>query len=158
VFSNLFSITLPNIEKYFPGIYFPGIHFPKENYFPANKRGLREYKLFYCAQNNKRPFYPTFKANCVIFTMQNRYFTIPIYDYNYCRVINVHGRFSFFLTILYYKICIVFHKQLNFSLLLPFHACKTSNLVLSFWEWESPPRTPKAQEHKLIITIIKTTD
>jgi hypothetical protein len=80
----------------------------------------------------------------VIFTMQNSYFTIPIYDYNYCRVINVHGRFSFFLKILYYKICIVFHKQLNFSLLLPFHACKTSNLVLSFWEWESPPRTPKA--------------
>jgi len=35
VFSNLFSITLPNIGK-----YFPGIHFPKENYFPANKRGV----------------------------------------------------------------------------------------------------------------------
>jgi len=37
VFSNLFSITLPNIGK-----YFPGIHFPKGNYFPANKRGLRQ--------------------------------------------------------------------------------------------------------------------
>jgi len=58
---------------------------------------LREYKLFYRAQNNKRPFYPTFKANCVMFTMQNRHFTIPIHNYNYCRVINVHGRFSFFL-------------------------------------------------------------
>lgn len=107
---------------------------------------LREYKLFYCAQNNKRPFYPTFKANHVIFTSQIHHFTIPIYDYNYCRVINVHGPFSFFLTILYYKICIL-PQQLNFSLPLPFHACKTSNLVLSFWEWESPPRTPKAQEH-----------
>jgi hypothetical protein len=32
MFSNLFSITLPNIGKYFPGIYFL-----KENYFPANK-------------------------------------------------------------------------------------------------------------------------
>jgi hypothetical protein len=31
----LFSITLPNIEK-----YFPGIHFLKGNYFPANKRDL----------------------------------------------------------------------------------------------------------------------
>jgi hypothetical protein len=41
VFSNLFSITLPNIEKYFPGIHFSGIHFPKGNYFPANKRGKR---------------------------------------------------------------------------------------------------------------------
>jgi hypothetical protein len=63
VFSNLFSITLPNIGKYFPGIhfpkenyfptnkqenyfptnigkYFPGIHFPKENYFSTNKQGL----------------------------------------------------------------------------------------------------------------------
>jgi hypothetical protein len=28
VFSNLFSITLPNIEKYFSEIHFPGIHFP----------------------------------------------------------------------------------------------------------------------------------
>jgi len=27
VFSNLFSTTLPNIKKYFPGIHFPGIHF-----------------------------------------------------------------------------------------------------------------------------------
>jgi hypothetical protein len=36
VFSNLFSITLPNIGK-----YFPGIHFSKRNYFPANKRALR---------------------------------------------------------------------------------------------------------------------
>jgi hypothetical protein len=35
VFTNLFSITLSNIEK-----YFPGIHFPKKNYFPANKWGL----------------------------------------------------------------------------------------------------------------------
>jgi hypothetical protein len=34
VFSNLFSITLPNIGK-----YFPGIHFQKINYFPANKWG-----------------------------------------------------------------------------------------------------------------------
>jgi hypothetical protein len=40
VFSNLFSITLPNIGKYFPGIHFPEIYFPKENYFPANKQGL----------------------------------------------------------------------------------------------------------------------
>jgi len=32
MFSNLFSITLPNIGK-----YFSGIHFLKENYFPANK-------------------------------------------------------------------------------------------------------------------------
>jgi len=39
LFSNLFSITLPNIGK-----YFPGIHFPKENYFPANKRGLKKKK------------------------------------------------------------------------------------------------------------------
>jgi hypothetical protein len=30
MFSNLFYITLPNIEK-----YFSGIHFPKRNYFPA---------------------------------------------------------------------------------------------------------------------------
>jgi hypothetical protein len=37
MFSNLFSITLPNIKK-----YFPGIHFPKRNYFPANKRGFKE--------------------------------------------------------------------------------------------------------------------
>jgi hypothetical protein len=43
MFSNLFSITLPNIGK-----YFPGIHFPKENYFPANKRGLKE-KVFFNA-------------------------------------------------------------------------------------------------------------
>jgi hypothetical protein len=42
MFSNLFSITLPNIGKYFPGIHFPGIHFPKGNYFPANKRGLND--------------------------------------------------------------------------------------------------------------------
>jgi hypothetical protein len=40
VFSNLFSITLPNIGKYFPGIHFSGIHFPKRNYFPANKWDL----------------------------------------------------------------------------------------------------------------------
>jgi hypothetical protein len=40
VFSNLFSITLPNIGKYFPGIHFPEIHFPKKNYFPAKKRVL----------------------------------------------------------------------------------------------------------------------
>jgi hypothetical protein len=39
VFCNLFSITLPNIGK-----YFSGIHFPKGNYFPANKRGLCENK------------------------------------------------------------------------------------------------------------------
>jgi hypothetical protein len=36
VFSNLLSITLPNIGK-----YFTGIHFSKGNYFPANKRGKR---------------------------------------------------------------------------------------------------------------------
>jgi hypothetical protein len=39
VFSSLFSITLPNIEK-----YFPGIHFSKGNYFPANKRDLSKKK------------------------------------------------------------------------------------------------------------------
>jgi len=44
VFSNLFSITLPNIEK-----YFPGIHFPKGNYFPANKRGY----MLIIVPNNK---------------------------------------------------------------------------------------------------------
>jgi hypothetical protein len=44
VFSNLFSITLPNIGKYFPEIHFSGIHFPKGNYFPANKRGLKKKK------------------------------------------------------------------------------------------------------------------
>jgi hypothetical protein len=32
VFSNLFFITLPNIEK-----YFLEIHFPKKNYFSVNK-------------------------------------------------------------------------------------------------------------------------
>jgi hypothetical protein len=37
MFFNLFSITLPNIGK-----YFPGIHFSKENYFPANKQGLKK--------------------------------------------------------------------------------------------------------------------
>jgi hypothetical protein len=42
MFSNLFFITLPNIEKYFSGIHFPGIHFPKGNYFPANKRVVHE--------------------------------------------------------------------------------------------------------------------
>jgi len=47
VFSNLFSITLPNIGKHFPGIHFPGIYFPKGNYFPANKRGLRQ-KILFC--------------------------------------------------------------------------------------------------------------
>jgi hypothetical protein len=31
VFSNLFSITLPNIEKYFPGIHFPEIHFSRNS-------------------------------------------------------------------------------------------------------------------------------
>ena len=40
MFSSLFSITLPNIGKYFLEIHFPGIHFPKKNYFSANKRGL----------------------------------------------------------------------------------------------------------------------
>jgi hypothetical protein len=42
MFSYLFSITLPNIKKYFLGIYFPEIYFLKENYFPANKQGLIE--------------------------------------------------------------------------------------------------------------------
>jgi len=45
VFSNLLSITLPNIGKYFSGIHFPRIHFPKKNYFPANKRGPRHESL-----------------------------------------------------------------------------------------------------------------
>jgi hypothetical protein len=40
VFSSSFSITLPNIGKYFLRIHFPGIHFPKGNNFPANKRSL----------------------------------------------------------------------------------------------------------------------
>ena len=31
MFSSLFSITLPNIEKYFPGIHFPGIYFPRNS-------------------------------------------------------------------------------------------------------------------------------
>jgi len=43
VFSSLFSITLPNIEKYFPEIYFTKIYFfqnllLKKIYFPPNKR------------------------------------------------------------------------------------------------------------------------
>jgi len=46
VFSNLFSIIVPNIGK-----YFPGIHFPKENYFPANKRGLRFFLFFLKTKN-----------------------------------------------------------------------------------------------------------
>ena len=31
MFSNLFFITLPNIEKYFLGIHFSGIHFPRNS-------------------------------------------------------------------------------------------------------------------------------
>jgi hypothetical protein len=42
MFSNLFFITLPNIEK-----YFPEIHFPKRNYFSANKRGLDFFEISY---------------------------------------------------------------------------------------------------------------
>jgi hypothetical protein len=52
VFSSLFSITLPNIGKYFPEIHFPGIH------FTANKQGLKENlshkrKKKYNAKENK---------------------------------------------------------------------------------------------------------
>ena len=43
MFSNLFSITLPNIEKYFLGIYFS-----KKNYFPTNKQtGISVFSLFF---------------------------------------------------------------------------------------------------------------
>jgi hypothetical protein len=41
MFSNLFFITLPNIKKYFPGIYFSQNLFSKKNYFPADKRDLK---------------------------------------------------------------------------------------------------------------------
>jgi hypothetical protein len=47
VFSSSFSITLPNIEK-----YFPEIHFPKENYFLANKRGLKKEMLLEREKNS----------------------------------------------------------------------------------------------------------
>jgi hypothetical protein len=44
VFSNLFSITLSNIGKYFLGIHFPRNSLFKKKYFPANKRGLNRTK------------------------------------------------------------------------------------------------------------------
>jgi hypothetical protein len=73
MFSNLLSITLPNIGK-----YFPGIHFPKENYFPANKRAL--YKIFYYAQNNKKTSLPFLSRPIVLhLQMKNRNFIVPIH-------------------------------------------------------------------------------
>jgi hypothetical protein len=55
MFSNLFFITLPNIEK-----YFLGIHFPKKNYFPANKRGLIRRRI--------KRFFLTFFFFCIQYT------------------------------------------------------------------------------------------
>jgi hypothetical protein len=39
-FPTYFSLHYQTSENTFPEFTFPGIHFPKENYFPANKRGL----------------------------------------------------------------------------------------------------------------------
>jgi hypothetical protein len=58
VFSNLFSIILPNIEKYFFKIHFLEIHFSKRNYFSANKRGLIAKELICHLMRKKQKRYP----------------------------------------------------------------------------------------------------
>jgi len=44
VFQLIFHYTTKHRKIiHFSGIHFPEIHFPKENYFPANKWGLKQY-------------------------------------------------------------------------------------------------------------------
>ena len=42
MFSSSFSITLPNIRKYFPGIYFSGIHFPWNSLSKRNSLSCKQ--------------------------------------------------------------------------------------------------------------------
>jgi hypothetical protein len=47
VFSNLFSITLPNIEKYFPGIHFTRNSLSKKKTTFQQTNGAKEIKVDY---------------------------------------------------------------------------------------------------------------
>jgi hypothetical protein len=47
VFSNLFLITLPNIEKYFPGIHFPRISLFKRKLLSSKQTGSKSRKTIY---------------------------------------------------------------------------------------------------------------
>ena len=60
MFSNLFSITLPNIGKYFLGIHFLyNLLFFKKNYFPANKLGLKNVLIRKWTLNWRNTFKPS---------------------------------------------------------------------------------------------------
>jgi len=41
---SVFQLIFHYTTKHRKIIHFPGIHFPKENYFPANKRGLKKFQ------------------------------------------------------------------------------------------------------------------
>jgi len=91
MFSNSFSITLPNIGKYFSGIHFPGIHFPRNSLSKRKQLSCKQTEPIYyllAHELNRQNRISTCHVsclNCVCYLNLSPYIT-PLYvlSHVYC--------------------------------------------------------------------------